>query len=123
MNNNDSTTKVHENLSLANLPNEIWKDIPDYEGYYQVSNYGRVKSLERKVKRGNHFMIIVSKIKKQYLNVRKYLTITLQKNNSKKTFQIHQLVSFSYLNHKPQQYKKVVDHIDNNSLNNKRTEI
>lgn len=27
------------------MENEIWKDIPGYEGYYQVSNYGRVKSM------------------------------------------------------------------------------
>jgi hypothetical protein len=35
------------NLLLQNLKNERWKDIPGYEGYYQVSNYGRVKSLDR----------------------------------------------------------------------------
>ena len=34
-----------------NFENEIWKDIPNYEGLYQVSNLGRVKSLDRKVLR------------------------------------------------------------------------
>lgn len=29
------------------MENEIWKDIPGYDGYYQVSNYGRVKSLPK----------------------------------------------------------------------------
>lgn len=35
------------------MENEIWKDIKGYEGYYQISNFGRVKSLERKDCRGN----------------------------------------------------------------------
>lgn len=34
------------------MENEIWKDIPGYEGYYQVSNFGRVKSLRRVLKAG-----------------------------------------------------------------------
>ena len=34
------------------MEKEIWKDIPDYEGIYQVSNLGRIKSLDRYVKRG-----------------------------------------------------------------------
>lgn len=29
------------------IPREIWKDIKDYEGFYQVSNHGRIKSLKR----------------------------------------------------------------------------
>lgn len=37
----------HQNLLLKNLKDEIWKDIYGYEGYYQVSNLGRVKSLDR----------------------------------------------------------------------------
>lgn len=32
------------------MKNEIWKDVPNYEGLYQVSNYGRLKSLEKSVK-------------------------------------------------------------------------
>ncbi len=36
-------------LDLNNLEGEIWKDVPNYEGLYQVSNLGRVKSLERMV--------------------------------------------------------------------------
>ena len=35
------------NLSLENLPREEWRDVVGYEGLYQVSNLGRVKSLER----------------------------------------------------------------------------
>ena len=38
------------------FPIRVWKDIKGYEGLYQVSNFGRVKSVERVVKRGNNFM-------------------------------------------------------------------
>lgn len=35
------------------MENEIWKDVPGYDGYYQVSNYGHVKSLQRVITREN----------------------------------------------------------------------
>ena len=38
---------IYKNLQIESLPNEIWKDIPDYEGLYQASNLGRIKSLKR----------------------------------------------------------------------------
>jgi len=40
---------VHESTYL----NEIWKDVVNYVGYYKVSNFGRVKSLERTIMRSN----------------------------------------------------------------------
>lgn len=43
---------IAEILSVGDLPNETWKDIPGYNGYYQVSNLGRVKSLKRFFKTG-----------------------------------------------------------------------
>ena len=39
--------EIYQNLSLGNLPNEEWKDIVGYEGLYQVSNLGRMKSLPK----------------------------------------------------------------------------
>ena len=38
--------EIYQNLSLEDLPNEEWRDVVGYEGLYQVSNLGRVKSLE-----------------------------------------------------------------------------
>lgn len=43
---------------------EIWKDIDGFEGCYQISNLGRVKSLERKVKFGSQIRIVKSNIRK-----------------------------------------------------------
>lgn len=42
--------EIYQNLSLEDLPNEEWRDVVGYEGLYQVSNLGRVKSLEVKFK-------------------------------------------------------------------------
>lgn len=110
-------TKVHENLLLNNLPNEVWKDIPEYEGYYQVSSFGRVKSLERKVFRNTHYYPVKEKILKQQL-CQKYLTIGLKQNGIDKKFQVHQLVAMAFLNHIPNGFKLVADHKDNDRLNN-----
>ena len=54
---------------------EIWKDIPDYENFYQASNLGRIKSLSRQS--GNH--ILKSKIIKPWINQNGYECISLCK--------------------------------------------
>lgn len=96
---------------------EIWKDVPDYEGYYQVSNLGRVKSLERKVKAKGE-RLVSEKILKPYYTGGGYDAVALNKNGIKKTSKIHKLVAIAFLGHKPSGYNEIVDHIDNNRLNN-----
>jgi hypothetical protein len=91
---------------------EIWKDIPGYEGMYQVSNFGRVKSFKGRI----------SKILKNSLDRHGYLRVNLCFNNKVKTCKIHQLVAVVFLNHNQNGMKEVVDHIneiktDNNVLN------
>jgi hypothetical protein len=89
---------------------EKFKDIPNYKGLYQVSNLGRVKSLKRKNVRMNR--LLKPSLRKGYFKV------TLCKNGQQKAFDIHQLVAIAFLNHKPNNYVLVVDHIDNKPLNN-----
>lgn len=99
--------------------NEIWKDIPDYEGMYQISNHGRVKSLSKKVlRKGGSFFVTKEIILKPSVGLLGYIRYSLCKNNKQKTFRAHQLVAMVFLNHTPNGYEKVVDHIDNNKLNN-----
>ena len=66
---------------------EIWKDVEGYEGLYQVSNYGRVKSLDRHVRfidgRGRLFK---GKILKLCLNSHGYWLIVLCKDFTKKSY-------------------------------------
>jgi len=98
---------------------EVWKDIKGYEGLYQVSNLGRVKSLKRKVKRGKFLYSVKEKILKQAPNTHGYFTVSLWKGNKGKTKSIHVLVAVAFLKHKPNGYFLVVDHIDENRQNNK----
>lgn len=112
-----STAKIHQNLSLENLPNEIWKDIPEYEGSYQVSSFGRVKSLERKIWRNTHYLPIKERILKQAKG-KKYLIVGLHNKGLSRKRQVHQIIAMCFLNHKPNGFKFVVDHKDNNPLNN-----
>lgn len=87
---------------------EVWKDIPNYDGIYQTSNLGNVKSL----------MFGKERILKPRLNSNGYLYVVLSKNSDKKTITIHQLVAMCFLEHTPNKFKLVVDHIDGNTLNN-----
>ena len=74
---------------METICNEIWKDIPNYENVYQVSNLGRIKSL-RYWNNGNY--IYKERILKPRLSKNGYLRITLRKNNNSKDFYIHRLV-------------------------------
>jgi hypothetical protein len=94
---------------------EIWKDIKSYEGCYQVSNLGRVRSLDRVGFDNKRYK---GKILKPAIG-HVYLGVTLSLNGKAKTRTIHQLVAESFLNHTPDGYKIVVDHIDNDRQNNK----
>jgi len=96
---------------------EIFKDIPNYKGLYQVSNLGRIKSLKRIVKKGYSYRTIKQKILNQLI-INKYIYTGLRKNKKQKLYLVHQLVAIVFLNHKPDGHKIIVDHIDNNPLNN-----
>lgn len=97
---------------------EEFRDIPGYEGLYQVSNLGTVKSLQRKVIYRDTYRIIRERILKPIINSRGYYFVNLCSNGKCKTIKIHQLVTMTFLEHKPDGNKMVVDHIDNNKLNN-----
>ena len=96
---------------------EYWKDILGYEGYYQVSNYGRVRSLDRIVnhwKGGKqHKKGCIMKLKK---NRRNYYYVHLAKCGTKKISYIHQLVAKTFIPN-PNNYP-CVNHIDENPMNN-----
>lgn len=85
---------------------EIWKDIPSYEGKYQASNLGRIKSLERKVSFGKQKRLIKETILKPKIDKDGYLRVSL----SSKKYQIHKLIAISFLNHVPCGLKTVINH-------------
>ena len=103
---------------------EIWKDIPNYGGLYQVSTFGNVRSLDRVVNRSDgRLSNLKGKVLKQQINNYGYPQIKLCKDGKLKTTQIHKLVAIAYLNHTPDGHIIVVDHIDNNKLNNHVTNL
>jgi hypothetical protein len=99
---------------------EIWKPVKDYEGYYEVSSFGRVKSIERigLLRKGIYPVIYKEKILKNCIDGNGYSIVSLSKNNIKKTLKVHHLVSECFLNHVRNGFVIVVDHIDRNKLNN-----
>ena len=99
---------------------EIFKDIPSYEGYYQISNFGTVKGLSRKVKhpKGGH-RVVKEKILNPSLNTHGYLKVALCKDGKQKTHFIHKLVAMAFLGHQPCGHKLVIDHKNNNQLDNR----
>ena len=98
---------------------EEFRDIKGYEGLYQVSNLGRVKSLSRLI---NHWRggerLIKERIKSVAVGSDGYLMVGLSKEGNPESITIHKLVAVAFLNHTPCGFKIVVDHIDNDPLNN-----
>ena len=103
---------------VNNNTQEIWKDIEDYEGLYQVSNLGRIKSLEREViaGRGHKKVIKKEKILHPTDNSFGYLMIQLTKNGAQKNFLVHRLVAKAFIPN-PNNYPEI-NHKDENKYNN-----
>lgn len=71
--------------------NEIWKDVPNYEGLYQASNFGRIKSLPRVVNFGCAYRLTKERFLKGGI-VSGYLDVGLCKNGKIKHYYVHRLV-------------------------------
>lgn len=83
----------------------IWKDVPNYEGFYQVSSDGHVKSVYR-----------YQKELKPFLSNTGYKRVDLFKNGLRKQFSVHRLVASCFCERKVND--EVVNHIDEDKLNN-----
>ena len=92
-----------------------WKDIPGYEGLYQVSDYGQVKSLERVVWNGKGNRVLKEKILKPCLSTNGYHQVNLWKDGKMKTFFVHRLVALAFLDG---DHSSTVNHIDECKTNN-----
>lgn len=95
---------------------EIWRDIQNYEGQYQISSFGRVKSLARIVDYGHQKVNRKEVIMSIRLDRGGYQYLNLGKDGKKKTFKVHRLVAEAFL--PPINSKNHVDHIDGNKENN-----
>lgn len=96
---------------------EIWKAIPNYEGYYEVSNTGKVRSVTRIITFvDGRKEIYQGSMKSLNLDKYGYYYVILSKDNQQKTFKVHRLVALAFIPN-PKNLP-VVNHKDENSLNN-----
>lgn len=96
---------------------EIWKDIEGYEGQYQVSTLGRVRSVERQVRKWNGFKTIRESFLKQKLGKNGYVQVTLCKDGRMKTYLVHRLVAKAFIPN-PQNNPQI-DHINTIKTDNR----
>jgi len=113
---------AYKNLSLQDIQGEEWRDIDDFEGYYQVSNFGRVKSLDRivthKITSGSIRKVSGRILKQKDCPVKAQITVRLLCKEINKDFTrpVNRLVAKSFLNISD---KNIVCHKDLNYTDNK----
>lgn len=112
--------EYNENL-LKYLDQMTWKDIPGWEGYYQASDWGLIKSLLRIIiyenginKRINETILVPSITSERF-------AVSLARKGTKKTWPIHQLVAITFYGKCPEGME--VCHEDNNPFNNKKVNL
>ena len=93
---------------------EIWRDITGYEGYYQVSDQGRVKSLERKNSYGR---TVKERILKPAVKPTGYVEVNLYAGGKQKALTVHRLVCQAF--HENPDNKSDVNHINENKTDNR----
>lgn len=101
---------------------EIWKDVPSYEGYYQVSNLGNFRSLPRVIRyKGNGIRNYPAKRLLTETTKDNYQRITLMKEGIKTRYQAHRLVALAFIPNP--ENKPCINHIDGNKSNNVVTNL
>lgn len=85
---------------------EIWKDIPNYEGIYQVSNLGNIRKIWK----------TKTTLCKPSYDSHKYKQIVLTKDKKRKSYKVHRLVALAFIPN-PNDYSEI-NHIDENKQNN-----
>lgn len=105
---------------MKDLKTEIWKPIKGYEGLYEVSNMGNVRSLDRYIMFGNKYCCLYKgKPKKTSPNSMGYLITDLSKNGQRKNYSVHRLVAEAFCENPDRERFNVVDHINTNTLDNR----
>lgn len=103
---------------IEDLRGEIWKDIKGYEGFYQISNTGRVKSLnrERIVNRNGGKCFLKGRLLKPYMS-NEYMGIKLCKHGIKTETHLHRLIAIHFIDN-PKSYP-CINHINGIKTDNR----
>ena len=96
------------------MTEEVWRDVKGYEGLYQVSNMGRVKSLERK---NNYGRTVKERILKPAFDGWGYLVVTLCADGKRKNLMVHRLVCEAFNDNRDE--KPEVNHINEIKTDNR----
>ncbi len=102
-------------LSIEDLDGEIWKTIKEFP-YYQVSNLGRIKMLEKKKWGGKGWYIKKSSIRRQSIGTTGYYMIMFECDYKKRGFRTHRLIAEAFIPNP--ENKPFINHKDGNKLNN-----
>lgn len=103
-------------MEKTSLFEEKWESIKGYENFYQISNFGNIKRLERKIPHLGSIRIFKEKILTPSLEKKGYLKIRLSINNKMESFKIHRLVAKYFINNINNLNQ--INHIDGNKTNN-----
>ena len=95
---------------------EIWEDIPNYEGVYQASTLGRIRSLDRMVNSVQGSRTVKGMFMQIHTSKSGYNFVILSKHNHYKHFRVHRLVLLTFVPNP--ENKPTGNHIDGNKLNN-----
>ncbi len=98
---------------------EEWKDVPEYEGYYQVSNLGKVRSLDRTVTYSNgRRQFYKGRVMDGSVN-KGYRQTALCIDGVGRNLKVSQIVAMAFLGHEPKGHTLVVDHINGDKLDDR----
>jgi hypothetical protein len=99
------------------IMDEIWKDIKGFEGFYQVSNFGRIRGIDRAIRyRHGRERIWKGKIKKPTVTQKGYLKVNLFNGEKNVTREVQRIVAETFIENPLN--KEQVNHIDGNKTNN-----
>lgn len=100
---------------------EVWKEITGFEGLYEISNIGRVRSLDRWVEYehlgASRRKFLKGRLLRESIGTTGYLMVSLCKNSRPKPFAVHRLVALAFVDGQSRE-RNHVDHIDGDKLNN-----
>ena len=110
-----------EFIKSISLEGEIWKDVVGYEGYYIVSNLGRIISLSRPIFNGKAYFSSSPSLLRQYISSTGYKIVTLMKNGTGRKYRVHRLVAIAFIPNP--ENKPFIDHINTIRTDNRMENI
>lgn len=107
--------RILEHKNVENMPNEIWKPVNGYEGHYEISNKGRIKSVQRTIKSTSGDRVLLSKIKPVFIGPHGYMFAHLRKDKKARTIPVHRIIAIAFIPNP--EGKPCVNHIDADKTN------